>query len=180
MPNCSASKTDFSLFLDQQKRFAEALHEYDPSIWFPLLRGGFKEDQPGNWFICFVPSVWGRWKTNYGVHFDFIYARPSSKLPERFRLAIGVESPLDKQHRQTFKEEVISRINARSISHSGFVLVAQDRKKLLEVDPIPFGPESWRIALDRYIALRPVVHVIGEVSKEYLDSGAFDCPIEFS
>jgi hypothetical protein len=169
----------FNLFLDQQERFMNALHAHDSTVWFPPLRGKFKEDQPGNWFICFVPAVWGRWKTNYGVHFDFIYARSGIKLPERFRLAIGVESPLSDKYRLPFKEEVISRIGARSISNLGFTLKAQNRKKLLEVDPIPFSAESWRVALDRYIALRPVIDVIGEVSREYSDRRAFDCPIEF-
>jgi hypothetical protein len=50
----------FELFLDQQKRFISALRDYDPHIWFPPLRGGFEEDNPANWFICFVPASWGQ------------------------------------------------------------------------------------------------------------------------
>lgn len=172
-------KPAFALFLDQQARFINALRAYDPTVWYPPLRGKFEEDVPGNWFICFVPAAWGRWKANYGVHFDLIYARTNTKLPERFRLAIGVESPLKEQHRQTFKEEVISRINAKKINHSDFTLTAMKRKKLLEAAPIPFGSESWRMVLDKYIALHPIVEVIGEVSREYSDRGAFDSLIQF-
>lgn len=172
-------KPAFALFLDQQARFINALHAYEPTIWFPPLRGNFAEDVPGNWFICFVPAVWGRWKTNYGVHFDLIYARPKNKLPGRFRLAIGVESPLNEHHRQAFKEEVISRVKTKAINYSGFTLTAQKRKKLLEADPIPFDSDSWRIVLERYVALHPVVDIIGEVIREYSDRGAFDSLIEF-
>jgi hypothetical protein len=172
-------KPAFTLFLDQQDRFINALREYDPTIWYPPLRGNFEEYVPGNWFICFVPADWGRWKANYGVHFDLIYARINTKLPERFRLAIGVESPLKEQHRQDFKEDVISRINARKINHSGFTLIAKKRKKLLEADPITFCSESWRIALDKYISLHSIVDVIGEVCREYSDHGAFDSLIQF-
>jgi hypothetical protein len=174
-------KPAFTLFLDQQDRFINALRAYDPTVWFPPLRGKFSEDVIGkNWFICFVPAVWGRWKTNYGVHFDLIYARPGTELPQRFRLAIGVESPLNEHQRQAFKEDVISRVNAKEINRVGFTLTAQNKKKLLEADPIPLGSEAWRMVLDKYIALHPVVDVIGEVVKEYSDRGAFDCAIEFS
>jgi len=172
--------TDFALFLDQQDRFIKALSEYDTTIWYPRLRGNFKEDQPSNWFICFVPKVWGYWKeANYGVHFDLICARAKNNLPVRFRLTIGVESPLKNQFIQAFKEEVISRITARNIDLSGFTLLAKKNKKLLEVNPIQFGTESWRIALDKYIALQPIVEIIGKVSREYSDKGAFDTLIQF-
>jgi hypothetical protein len=169
----------FALFLDQQKQFINALRAHDPNTWFPPLRGKFEKDVPSNWFICFVPAVWGCWKGNYGVHFDLIYARSSTRLPERFRLAIGVENPLNEQHRQAFKEEVISRVNAKVIMHSGFILKAQKGKKLLETDPIPFNSESWQIALNKYFTLDSVVNVIGEVIREYSDRGAFDCAIQF-
>jgi hypothetical protein len=171
--------TDFALFLDQKDRFIKALSGYDTKVWYPPLRGKYEEDVPGNWFTCFVPEAWGHWKANYGVHFDLIYARAKNKLPVRFRLAIGVESPLKEQYRQAFKEEVISRIIAKKINYSGFSLTAMNRKKLLEADPIPFGTESWRIVLDKYIVLHPIVAIIGEVSKEYSEQGAFDSPIQF-
>lgn len=173
-------KSDFDLFLDQSNRFIKALSEYDTTIWYPRLRGKFEEDVPGNWFICFVPKVWGHWKSaNYGVHFDLICARAKNKLPVRFRLVVGVESPLKEQYRQVFKEEIISRITARKLNLSGFTLEAKERKKLIEVDPIPFGPESWRIALDKYIGLHPIIEIIGEVSREYSDKEAFDIPIQY-
>ena len=66
----------FALFKDQQARLSIALRDCDPTLWFPPLRGNFEPDVPGNWFICFVPGAWGRWRSrNYGVHFDFAYAR---------------------------------------------------------------------------------------------------------
>jgi hypothetical protein len=63
----------FDLFMDQQQRFHAALEEFDSTIWFPPPRGNFKKDNPGNWFICFVPASWGKWKgAIYGVHFGFL------------------------------------------------------------------------------------------------------------
>lgn len=165
----------FHLFKDQQQRFHTALEEFDSTIWFPPLRGNFKKDNPGNWFICFVPTSWGKWKgASYGVHFGFIYARENGEKPERFRLAVGVESPLNEQNRQSFKENVVSNIHSKGIKQSGFTLKTENRKKLLETEPIPFGPDSWKIALDKYIALCPIVDVVAQVIKEYSDKGAFD------
>lgn len=175
----SNTKSDFSLFLDQQAHFIEALREHDPSVWFPTLRGNFEADVPGNWFICFVPAAWGYWKGNYGIHFGFLYGREKSLLSKRIRLAIGVESPLKEQYKQDFKEEVIYRVNAKEINLEGFTLIARNRKKLLEADPIPFNSGSWRIALDKYISLHPIVDIIGEVSREFCDRGAFDTIIQF-
>lgn len=74
--------SEFDLLKDQQRRFKQALIDCDPHIWFPTLRGNLEADNPGNWFICFVPGSWGKWKEAvYGVHFDFIYARPRGWLP---------------------------------------------------------------------------------------------------
>lgn len=169
----------FDLWQDQQKRFTEALLDYDPHIWFPHLRGCFEENVPGNWFIAFVPLSWGRWTgAVYGVHFDFLYARPRRSLPERIRLVIGVETPMPASKCQTFKEDVISKVKAMRICHPGFLLQAQRRKKLLETDPsdaIPFNNQSWRISLERYKALQPLVEVIAMVSRQYYDKGAFTC-----
>jgi len=170
----------FDLFLDQQERFSKALIDYDPHIWFPPLRGSFKEDNPGNWFICFVPASWGHWEgAIYGVHFDFIYARPRGPLPERIRLAVGVEAPMQDSQRQAFKEDVISRVRAKGIVFSGFILQAKVRTKLLEADPIPFNNQSWQISLQRYIALQPLVEIIAIVVGEYYNSGAFSVPMDF-
>lgn len=170
----------FDLFIDQQECFRKALSDYDPHIWYPPLRGGFKEDNPSNWFICFVPAAWGHWEgAIYGVHFGFMYARSRGHLPERFRLAVGVENPMQHSQRQAFKEEVISRVTARGIPFPGFVLQAKVQTKLLEADPIPFGNQSWHISLKRYIALQPLVEVVGIVVREYYDRGAFDAPMNF-
>jgi len=172
--------SDFSLFNEQQDRFRKEILEYDPKIRFPSLRGNFKKDNPGNWFICFVPASWGEWKgASYGVHFGLIYTRIRSNQTECFRLAIGVEAPLQEQYRQSFKEDVIAKVKLEGISQAGFTLQAANRKKLLEADPITFGPESWRIALDRYIALRPVVDVIGQVVRDFSDRGAFNTTLKF-
>jgi hypothetical protein len=172
------SMSGFDLFKVQQKLLCEELKKSD--VWFPPLRGEPKKDNSGNWFFCFVPESWGRWKgASYGVHFDFIYARGNDDQPERFRLVIGVEAPLNEQHRQSFKEEVISRTNAKGIKQFGFTLKAENRKKLLEAEPIPCGPDSWRIALEKYFALHPVVDVVAQVIREYSDRGAFNPPIEF-
>lgn len=169
----------FDLFLDQQKRFKEALSNYSPGVWFPPLRGHFEEDNPGNWFIAFVPPSWGRWKEAiYGVHFDFMYARPRRSMPERIRLAVGVETPLRVSQRQAFKMDVISRIRAEGIVPHDFSLQAQARKKLIDTDPdtfIRFDGQSWQVALQHYIALQPSVRVIARVAREYYDSGAFAC-----
>lgn len=174
--------SSFDLFKDQQKRFIEALIDYDPKIWLPPLRGSHKENEPGNWFICFVPPPWGRWKGKiYGVHFAFIYAQPCGPLPERIRLAVGVETPMrkDPQLRQAFKEDVISRVKTKGITFSGFDLKANRRTKLLEADPIPFSNQSWQISLQRYIALQPLVEVIATAVRDYYDNGAFDVAMEF-
>lgn len=171
--------SEFDLFYKQQALFKNALLEYDPEIWFPKLRGNFKEDVPGNWFICFVPNAWGKWKVNYGVHFGFLYSRANSNHPAQIRLATGVENPLKEQFKEAFKEEVISRIKIRKIEHSGFTLTAQKRKKLLEVDPVLFNSESWQKILHKYIALQPIVEIIGIVSMEYKGKGAFDSLIQF-
>ncbi|MBN1362815.1 MAG: HNH endonuclease [Sedimentisphaerales bacterium] len=166
----------FDLWNDQQMRFKKALLEHDPHIWFPRLRGNMKEDDPTNWFIAFVPPSWGRWEEAvYGVHFDFTYGRPR-RLPERIRLVIGVETIIQPSACQAFKEEVISRVNAAAISVPGFVLQAQPRKKLLETDPanpIPFNNQSWRIALDRYTTLQPLIEVIAAVARQYHERDAF-------
>jgi len=173
-------KSALALFHDQTKQFIEKLKERESDIWLPSLRGNFKEDKPSNWFICFVPTVWGRCETNYGVHFDLIYTRAKDEHQEDyFRLTIGVENPLKEQYKQSFKKEVISKIETKAISCSGFTLSDQNRKKLLEVAPIPISSESWRIILDKYIFLRPVVNIIGEVIREYSDQGKFDCVIKF-
>jgi hypothetical protein len=169
----------FDLFLDQQQRFHAALEKFDSTIWFPPPRGNFKNDYPGNWFICFVPASWGKWKgAIYGVHFGFLYAREYGDKPERFRLAVGVESPLKEQNRQSFKENVVTRINSKRIKQSGFILKTENRKKLLETEPIPFSTDSWQIALEKYIALSPVVDVVAQIIKEYSDKGAFELALE--
>lgn len=173
-------KKDFNLFLDQEKKFIKALSEYDSNVWFPRMRGSYEENVPGNWFICFVPGAWGQWKTaNYGVHFDLIFAKAKDIPLKRFRLTIGVEKPFREEYRISFKEVVISRITKKMINTSGFTLKAKDRKKLLEADPIPFGPESWYMALEKYIVLKPIIDIIGEVSREYSEKGAFDSIIRF-
>jgi hypothetical protein len=174
------SMSGFDLFNDQQDRFHKALQEYDPHIWFPPLRGNFKQDNPGNWFICFVPPSWGSWKgAYYGIHFGFMYARPRGDLPERFRLVVGVEAPLQGSQRQAFKEEVLTRVRTNRIPLSGFDLQAKVRTKLLEADFIPFGHESWKISLQRYIALQPLVEIIATIIREYYDNGGFYVPIDF-
>ena len=168
-----SSNKKFAMFREQQKQFKLALENHDPNIWFPPLRGNFTEDNPANWFICFVPSSWGRWKENYGVHFGFIYARERASLPERIRLPIGVETPMKKSFQQEFKISVLSQVNAAKVAHSGFVLQAKERTKLLECDPIPFSGDSWKVTFERYIALQPVVEIIARVLKEYRNRGAF-------
>ena len=166
----------FGLFNDQKDRFIKALIEYDLSIWFPNLRGQIKENDYNNWFIAFVPGAWGQWKgAVYGVHFDMIYSR----VKDKFRLCVGVENPMKYSFRQSFKENVISRIMKAGIIQSGFVLKAKDRVKLVEVDPIPFSPQSWQIIMERYIGLQSVITVIGEVVKEYYNHGAFDIYMDF-
>ena len=171
--------SEFALFCEQQELFKNALLEFDSTIWFPKLRGNFEEDVPSNWFICFVPSAWGHWKVNYGVHFGFLYARANSKRPAQIRLAIGVENPMKEQFKESFKEEVISRIKTRKIEQSSYTLTAQKRKKLLEVDPVLFNSESWQNVLHKYISMQQVVEIIGKVSVEYQGKGAFDSTIEF-
>ena len=171
-------KGRFDLWRDQQERFTETLLDYDPHIWFPPLRGTFKEDDPNNWFIAFVPPSWGRWRgAVYCVHFDFKYGWPPRYSPEQLRLVVGVETmrPLE---RQALKQDVISTVRARGISLPGFILQAQPRKKLLETDPtdpILFDGQSWRISLQRYIALQPLVGVIAAVVRKYHDRGSFTC-----
>jgi hypothetical protein len=170
----------FTLFLDQRERFIESLLEYDPHLWFPPLRGPYREANPSNWFICFVPESWGHWEgAIYGVHFDFMYARPRGYLPERIRLAVGVETPMLDSQRQSFKEFVIARIKEKQISTSGFVLEAKARTKLLDSNPIPFNEESWRIALQRYISLQPVIETIAEVVRDFYSRAAFSVPMVF-
>jgi hypothetical protein len=173
--------SSFDLFQDQIRRFINALSDYDSKIWYPLHRGKYEENVPKNWFTCFVPDNWGHWIGNYGVHFGLIYAQAKTKsnLPERFRFTIGVESPLKEQYIQPFKEEVISRISAKKIDQSCFTLIAMERKKLLETDPIPFNSESWQIALDKYIALRPIVEIIGEVNRKYFDKWESEALLRF-
>ncbi len=177
----SGESSAFKLFYVQQELFSKALCEYDPSVWFPSLRGNFAEQDRGNWFIEFVPGAWGRWKSpRYGVHFDFICAPAKKDLPERFRLVIGVESPLKEQHRQVFKEDVIKQVRAKGIVQSGFVLQAENRKKLLEVtDIIPFDNQASKVAIEKYIALEPVVSVIAPLVREYYKQGAFDEEMKF-
>ena len=115
----------------------------------------------------------------YGVHFDFAYARARQGLPQRFRLAVGVESPLRRERWQKFKEDVIDRARAGGIDQAGFVLKARERTKLLESDPIPFDRQAWRAAMERFRKLQPVVAIIAEVIKEYCRSGAFSVEMEF-
>lgn len=170
----------FHRFNDQQDLFRKAILERDSHIWFPALRGNFKADNPGNWFIGFVPASWGKWTgATFGVHFGLIYSKGSAIQPECFRLAIGVETPMIGHYRQSFKEDVISKVKSDGICQSGFTLQAANRKKLLEADPIPFVDDSWSLALDRYIALEPVVEVIGQVVKGYSDKGAFTTILKF-
>lgn len=134
----------------------------------------------GLYALCLEPGAWGQWKTaNYGVHFDLIFAKAKDIPLKRFRLTIGVEKPFREEYRISFKEVVISRITKKMINTSGFTLKAKDRKKLLEADPIPFGPESWYMALEKYIVLKPIIDIIGEVSREYSEKGAFDSIIRF-
>jgi hypothetical protein len=167
----------FAFFIDQQEQFKKALVKRDPNVWFPPLRGSWKEDDPSNWFLPFVPGTWGQWNgAVYGVHFDMIYA----KAKDHFRLCVGVENPMKYSYRQSFKENVISRINKAGIAQSGFSLIAKDRAKLLEADPIPFIPQSWQIIMERYISLQSVVAVIGDVAKEYYDHAAFDVYMDFA
>lgn len=165
----------FDLWNDQWGRFKEALLDYDPDIWFPRLRGSMKGDNTTNWFIAFVPLSWGRWEEAvYGVHFDFIYSRPRH-LPEQIRLVVGVETFRQPPECQAFKKDVISKVNAASLSIPGFVLQAQPRKKLLETDPanpIPFNDQSWQIALDRYITLQPLIEIIAAVTRQYYERDA--------
>ena len=136
----------------------------------------------GLYALCLEPGAWGQWKTaNYGVHFDLIFAKAKKKnmLPKRFRLTIGVEKPFREEYRQSFKKEIESRIIKKKIDKSRFNLQTEKRGKFLETDPIPFGPESWHMALEKYIALKPIIDIIGEVSREYSEKGAFDSVIQF-
>ncbi len=68
-------------------------------------------------------------------------------------------------------------MSREGIGRIGFTLEAKDRGKLLEVDPIPFSNESWRIAMDHYKGLKPVIRTVSEVLREYEDCGAFEVPI---
>lgn len=169
----------FALFEEQQNRFKEALIINDQKIWFPPLRGKLEEYNPDDWFICFVPPSWGRWQGNYGVHFSFKYGRERGSLPERIRLPIGVERPMKKSFQQEFKESVLSRVRAAGIAQSGFVLQAKAMTKLLECNPIPFNRQSWKVALEQYIALQSVVDIIARMLKEYRNRGAFEVPLDF-
>lgn len=172
--------TDYNYFREQIDLFVKALKEYDKSVWFPPIRGNYDPDVKSNWFIPFVPEVWGYWKTiNYGVHFDLIYAVAKGNLPKRFRLTIGVENPFIEKYRQSFKEEVITRVRTNRIDTTGFLLEAENRKKLLEANPIRCDQEAWKAALERYKSLKPVINLIGEVSREYYQKGAFNTHIEF-
>lgn len=143
------ANSKFALFMDQQTRFTEALKNYEPGVWFPPLRGKITEDNPGNWFVCFVPSSWGRWQGSvYGVHFEFLYARERGPLPERIRLSVGVETPMKNSFRPDFKETIISRVGAAKIVEAGFVLQNRSRTKLLEPDQIPFDSRSWKTEIE--------------------------------
>ena len=140
----------FNLFKVQQERFCKALHDYDSNIWFPPIRGNFKIDTPSNWFIAFVPASWGKWKgASYGVHFGFLYGRPTREQPERFRLAIGVEYPMREPMRQAFKQEVVSMVSADKIAPLG-IFQAKTRTKLFEATPIPFNLKT-AVDLDRMV-----------------------------
>lgn len=162
--------------MDQQQRFCQALRDYDPTIWFPRLRGSIRPDNPNNWFICFLPDSWGRWKEAlFGVHFGFKFSR----VRPGFRLHVGVENPLSGKYRLAFKEQVISEVRAAGITESGFFLQCGERKKLLEADPIiPLSEESWLVELERYKSLEPVNNVIARVVRVFAEQGAFEIPIE--
>jgi hypothetical protein len=86
---------------------------------------------------------------------------------------------MKEQFKESFKEEIISRIKTGKIEQSGYTLTAQKRKKLLEMDPVLFNSESCRNVLNKYISLQQVVEIIGKVSVEYQGNGAFDSTIEF-
>jgi hypothetical protein len=93
-------------------------------------------------------------------------------------LVIGAETFVRASECQAFKEDVISKVDARGIVFSGFFLQARPWKKLMETDPndpILFNNESWRIALERYKALQPLVEVIAVVTRQYYDRDAFTC-----
>lgn len=170
---------NFSLFIEQKNRLMEALKMADHKVWFPVLRGNYQNENPGNWFICFIPSEWGYWKNNYGIHFSFAYGRARKELPERFKLNIGVEKPMQEEYRQSFKEDIIVRANALGISRRDYLLQARPRTKLLEVDPIPFNQNGWQIAMQRYEALQPIVEIIGTTIREYYEKGAFEGSVQF-
>lgn len=92
---------------------------------------------------------------------------------------VGVETPLQHEYRQAFKERVISKARAKRIGYKEFVLQAKNRKKLLESTPIPFNDQSWQISIQRYIELQPLVDVISLVVREYYDKGAYDVHMNF-
>lgn len=175
-----AGSPRFLLFKEQVTLFRKALDDLDQGIWFPRLRGNMTPDNPGNWFIAFVPSAWGHWNDAvYGVHFDFMYAPQRGTKAERIRLAIGVELPMKQPFRRPFKEGVAATVASLGIAPSAFTLSTMDRTKMLEVDPIPFNADSWRVAMDRYDSLQPIIAVVAEVVREYDFRGAFSIPIQF-
>lgn len=167
----------FRRYMVQAGRFEDALRKYDPNTWFPPPPG--KPTKAANQFVPWVPPSWGRWKAGnkYGVHFTFRYAPEWGTRLERIELSIGVESPMKRTFTQRFKQSVIDAVDQASVSQSGFVLAAEGRGKLLKVDPIPFSNESWRIALDRYVDLQPVVRAVSVVLREYEKIGAFEVPV---
>lgn len=171
----------FTRFSDQKEHFIEAIKECDPDLWFPSDRGSLQLEKPGNWFVSFVPNSWGHWKGKmYGVHFAFIYARSRKGLPEGMRLAVGVEKPMRESERQLFKESVIARIEEKGLLlTNGITIQATPQKKLLDSGLLPFADDPWRVAIERYVRLRPVVAIIAEKMKEFHDRGAFDTLLTF-
>ena len=86
------------------------------------------------------------------------------------------------EFRRRFKQSVIDAVERAGIAQEGFILKTETPGKLLELDDrsIPFNSESWRVAMEQYRVLQPVIGVVSAVLREYQTLQAFESPIDFT
>lgn len=161
--------------------FLDGIASNDPAA--KLKRRRSLNDTGQNWFVTFVPSLWGRSRKTDGVHWGLIHRYDKSTDSHFLRLSLGVESPLAPSHIELFKKAVLETAIENQAIPGGFETWpnAGIRKgtKLLEAHPIPVVAGASETALEAYVKTHEFNAIVGEHIRQFYKAGHFVDELDF-
>jgi len=176
----------YNLFLDQKQRFVSELRRIDKDVKITIDPKKPNINNPGNWYMGFVPSSWGDFEQGmHGVHFEFAYYYEKTTRNEYVRFSVGIENPFTIMYRHQFKSEVIEAMNLRGISLPEFTIWPNagviHGRKLIEYR-VALDSHAWKNVIEKYKELTRTgfIGLVADFMKQYNDRGCFTEQIEFS